>query len=61
MIFVQHISAHGFDGETLCLRPYTQLKGVLFNISIAMDFSDAICALLEYLGDKANKGAALRS
>jgi len=23
-----------------CLRPYTQLKGVLCNISIAMDFSD---------------------
>ena len=31
----------GFNGEISCLRPYTQLKGVLCNISIAMDFPDA--------------------
>ena len=31
----------GFDGEIRCLRPYTQLKEVLSNISISMDFSDA--------------------
>jgi len=31
----------GFDGEIRCLTPYTQFKGVLCNISIAMNFSDA--------------------